>query len=209
MTDQFQPLGLKFVKKYMRQAQQIANDNDACYSRQLGVVLVKVYEDGASHQVGGGYNGPPRKTPHCDSEEYLGDIVWPQLTEAEKAHTGVMSEVAFLSRYAGCKTCPRRLIGAGTGLRTELCSCQHAERNAIYNATGTDLHDCWAFCWTGVPCTDCAGALIQVGIKHVFCLKDASYAHGKGQDYSFGARWLLAKANISLFIETPEFYLSK
>ena len=45
----------------------------------------------------------------------------------------------------------------------------HAERNAIYQAArhGTSLKDCRMFvsCW--VPCTDCARAIIQVGIQEV------------------------------------------
>ncbi|MBP1532208.1 MAG: CMP deaminase, partial [Alphaproteobacteria bacterium] len=45
---------------------------------------------------------------------------------------------------------------------------EHAERNAIYNAclTGTCLRDCTIYC-TLTPCTDCARAIIQAGIKTV------------------------------------------
>ena len=45
---------------------------------------------------------------------------------------------------------------------------EHAERNAIYNAclTGTSLRDCTIYC-TLTPCTDCARAIIQAGIKTV------------------------------------------
>ena len=64
-------LSEKFIKKYMRMANHVADNNNACYSRKLGVVLVKVYPDGSSHDVGTGYNGPPRRTPHCDTKEYL------------------------------------------------------------------------------------------------------------------------------------------
>ena len=43
---------------------------------------------------------------------------------------------------------------------------EHAERNAIYNAclTGTSLRGCTIFC-TLTPCTDCARAIIQAGLK--------------------------------------------
>lgn len=46
---------------------------------------------------------------------------------------------------------------------------EHAERNAIYNATlfGTSLRDCSIYV-TVVPCADCARAIIQSGIKEVF-----------------------------------------
>ncbi|MBR1904120.1 MAG: dCMP deaminase family protein [Alphaproteobacteria bacterium] len=45
---------------------------------------------------------------------------------------------------------------------------EHAERNAVYNAclTGTSLRGCTIFC-TLTPCTDCARAIIQAGIKTV------------------------------------------
>ena len=45
---------------------------------------------------------------------------------------------------------------------------EHAERNAVYNAclTGTSLRDCTIYC-TLTPCTDCARAIIQAGIKTV------------------------------------------
>ncbi|HOY47735.1 MAG TPA: dCMP deaminase family protein [Alphaproteobacteria bacterium] len=46
---------------------------------------------------------------------------------------------------------------------------EHAERNAIYNATlfGTSLRDCSIYV-TVAPCADCARAIIQSGIKEVF-----------------------------------------
>lgn len=45
---------------------------------------------------------------------------------------------------------------------------EHAERNAIYNATrfGAVLTGCTIYC-TQVPCTDCCRAIIQSGIKCV------------------------------------------
>lgn len=45
---------------------------------------------------------------------------------------------------------------------------EHAERNAIYNAclTGTSLKGCVMYA-THAPCTDCARAIIQAGIKMV------------------------------------------
>lgn len=45
---------------------------------------------------------------------------------------------------------------------------EHAERNAVYNAclTGTSLKGCVMYA-THTPCTDCARAIIQSGIKTV------------------------------------------
>lgn len=45
---------------------------------------------------------------------------------------------------------------------------EHAERNAIYNATliGTSLKNCKMYT-NGIPCADCARAVIQSGIKEI------------------------------------------
>ena len=49
---------------------------------------------------------------------------------------------------------------------------EHAERNAVYNAclTGASLKNCTMYC-TLTPCTDCARAIIQTGIKRVITYK--------------------------------------
>jgi len=46
---------------------------------------------------------------------------------------------------------------------------EHAERNAIYNAArmGAKTKDCVAYV-TAPPCTDCARALIQAGIRVIY-----------------------------------------
>lgn len=211
-------LSEKFVQKYMRLAKHIADENNACYSRHLGVVLVRVYEDGSSRVVGSGYNGPPRGTPHCDSKEYLRDVFWPQLTNEEKCKSIVYTNTcvtvgndeAFRNTFSesndNCRKCPRKFIGAKSGERLDLCSCQHAERNAIYNSC-EDLHGCWAFCFCGVPCQDCTGALINSGIKRVYCVEDNTYSHGGGKDYSFSSRWLFEKAGVELFCKSLDSYL--
>jgi dCMP deaminase len=45
---------------------------------------------------------------------------------------------------------------------------EHAERNAVYNATllGTSLKGCRMYT-NGIPCMDCARAVVQAGIKEV------------------------------------------
>lgn len=218
-------LSKRFIGKYMRQAKQLGEDCNPCHSRKLGVLLVKVYEDdGDSHIVGTGYNGPPKRTPHCDSAEYLEKIVWPQLTETEKKiafqalrlrtpetthyDTTVDNVKSFAWLGDGCKTCPRRLIGAPSGERLELCSCEHAEKNAIANAT-EDLHGTHAFCWCGVACWDCAKLMINAGIKQAYFIDDGSYARNGGADYSFGSRQLFAWAGLNIVVEKPEFYLGE
>lgn len=211
------PLSEKFVGKYMRQARQVGEDNNPCYSRHIGVVLVRVYPDGDSKVLGSGYNGPPRKTPHCDSRAYLESVVLPQLRPEELDHavarlgctplTRAEAASSFLRAGDGCKQCPRKLIGAGSGERTELCSCEHAEKNAIANAA-CDLHGAWCFGWCGVACWDCAKLLINAGVKRCYFVDDGSYARNGGSDYSFGSRWLFAQAGVELVVRPPEEYLA-
>lgn len=205
----------KFVKKYMRLAKQVGEDNNPCHSRSIGVVIVRAYEDGSGKVLGTGYNGPPRGTPHCSSPEYLKDVFWPQLTEEDKRTiTNSISVLDFLPTagdydgqacealcrvYGNKSICPRKLVNAPSGKRLELCSCVHAETNAIVNASD-DLHGAFIFCWCGVPCIECTKLIINSGIKKVFAID-------WGADYSHGSRWLFEKAGVEIIENLPEYYL--
>lgn len=193
---------LKFIKKTMHMAQSVAKDNDSCYSRHIGCVIM----DNKYHVLGMGYNGPPARTPHCDTYDYLTNFFIPQLTSKERETCGIgenstylVSEEEWAKQNHSCATCPRRLIQAGPGERSTLCSCQHAERNAITNVTG-DLEDAMIMCWCGVPCIDCAGAIINSGIREVHCL------YVDGPDYHPVSRYLLQTGGVELFIYKEEFF---
>lgn len=74
---------------------------------------------------------------------------------------------------------------------------EHAERNAIYNATriGMALNNCTIYV-THVPCPDCARAIVQVGITRVV-VDEASLANA-----DFGARWDdRSKVSMAMFKE--------
>ena len=202
----------KFIGKYMRLAKQVGEDKNPCYSRKIGVVIVRAYDDGSGRVLGTGYNGPPRGTPHCDAKEYLQNIFWPQLDPVEKAkavnaaggcesHDDAELCELVCNKYAGSKTCPRKIIGAPSGKRLELCSCAHAETNAIVNSTD-DLHGAYMFCWCGVPCVECTKLTINAGIKKVFVID-------WGADYSHGSRWLFEQAGVEVICLPPEYYLSE
>lgn len=194
----------KFVKKYMRIAKVVGEDQNPCYSRHIGVVIVSPV---SNRILGTGYNGPAPKTPHCDSEEYLRTFFWPKLSVLEKAALtekyNLISDDDFGAGYefagkaAECKTCPRRLIDAPSGERSELCSCGHAERHAITNAA-CELAGASMFCWCGVPCIQCTDSIIQAGIKEVYALEVS------GPDYHQGCRWLFEKAGVQLYLFCPE-----
>lgn len=201
----------KFVKKYMRIAKLIGEDQNPCHSRQIGAVIV----DPQSNRIlGTGYNGPAPGTPHPTSEAFLREFFWPQLTEDEKQSlyysllppgsiisptqydTIVLDE--FIKKYKDKPICPRRIINAGPAQRSELCSCGHAERHAITNAAQS-CRNCYMFCWCGVPCLQCSDAIIQAGITKVYCLK--------ASDYQKLARWLFEKANVEVIENEPQWYL--
>jgi dCMP deaminase len=48
---------------------------------------------------------------------------------------------------------------------------EHAERNAVYNAAriGVSLKESEIYLTSGLPCADCARAIINAGIKTVYC----------------------------------------
>lgn len=190
----------KFITKYMKLAKTIADDNDACYSRKIGVVITN---DKGTKVLGVGYNGPAPGVPHCDTEDYLKNFFWPQLTDEEKemllkrmleeGHIDDRTTYDFRSRfsqcYNNCKVCPRRLVNAGPGMRSELCQCGHAERHAITNAA-CDLENAVMFCWCGVPCIQCTDAIIHSGIKTVYCHQQTAE-----QMYHAVSMWQFEKAN--------------
>jgi len=191
----------KFIKKYLRLAKHIGEDENPCYSRQIGAVIVNPITNKVKAT---GYNGSAAKTPHADAPEYLRDVVWTQLTEQEKKNAEEKTTIydnfgieEFVDAFGNSKMCPRKVIGAKSGERMELCPAVHAEVNAIINAS-EDLHGCWMFCWCGVPCWECSKVIINAGIKKVICI-------GKEPiDYSPHSRWLFKQANVELEIRNEE-----
>jgi len=73
---------------------------------------------------------------------------------------------------------------------------EHAERNAVYNATlaGISLKGCRMYT-NGVPCADCARAVIQSGIKEVIVDKEWNDSNTEKWEDS-------AKRSMQMFIET-------
>jgi len=180
----------KFIKKYMLMAREIAIANDACYSRKVGVIVIDPSTNGI---VGAGYNGPPENTPHCDTLDFLNNFFLPQLTEKERKALLSVTEERFkvslkgnykkaLRLWDSKNVCPRNILGYNCGKRPQLCSCQHAERNAL-NKLPIPAKGLVMFCWCGVPCIQCTGSMINAGIKEVHCTKEK-------KDYQPVSRWL-------------------
>lgn len=178
----------KFIRKFMRLAKQIGEDENPCYTRQIGVVIV----DPASNAIRGtGYNGPPPGTPHTDSQVYLRHFFWPQLTQDEietvnkklnnphepsdftqARNDEILQDLVV--QFTGKRVCPQRLVDAKSGQRNELCSCGHAERHGLTNAECC-VRGFVMFCWCTVPCIQCSDAIIHAGIRTVHCLLEELY----------------------------------
>lgn len=197
---------LKFVRKFMKIARVVAEDNNTCFSRQIGVVIADV----DNKIIAMGYNGPPAKTPHCDQYDYLTNFFIPQLTDDELYMLNLKGKYElnnitaqdhdqWAREHHDCKTCPRRFVNAGPGERSTLCSCQHAERNAITN-TAASMVDCSMYCWCGVPCIDCAGAIVNAGITECHVIIN-------GPDYHPVSRWILQKGGVELYEYEASYFL--
>ena len=195
----------KFVRKYMKLAKVMAEDQNPCFSRRVGAVVVDPLTNGI---VGAGYNGPPENTPHCNDIEFLKYFFWPQLTRKEKTKLYTyfntddqwdalteslpapkLSKNKVCKQLSQCDKCPRNILGYSSGKRAELCSCQHAERNAL-NKLSIPAKGLLMFCWCGVPCIQCSGSIINDGIQELHCIKE--------MDYHISSRWLFKYGNTAL-----------
>lgn len=77
---------------------------------------------------------------------------------------------------------------------------EHAERNAIYNATlmGLSLKNCRMYT-NGIPCMDCARGVIQSGIKEVIVHKKWNDGNKlKWKESCAKARDMLIEANVKI-----------
>jgi dCMP deaminase len=75
---------------------------------------------------------------------------------------------------------------------------EHAERNAIYNAAshGASTKDCTMYLmW--FPCTDCARAIIQSGIKELVC-KEPQLVGSQWSEHFIAAIEMLKECNVKI-----------
>jgi deoxycytidylate deaminase len=180
----------RYIKKYMRLAKFIGEDQNPCYSRHIGAVVTT--SDGR-RILGTGYNGPPPGTPHTDSAVYLREFFWPSLSDMQREHIALHCNIFTVDElvyfHTNSRRCPRKLLAAGPGELSHLCTCGHAERHAITNAA-CDLLGARMFLWESAPCLQCCDAIIQAGIKVIYCLDRPLY-HDKSP-------WLLEHGGVQL-----------
>ncbi|VOH54238.1 tRNA-specific adenosine deaminase [Pseudomonas phage vB_PaeM_MIJ3] len=82
----------------------------------------------------------------------------------------------------------------------KLLACEHAERNAIYQAT-VSLKGCVLYT-THHPCASCARAIIQSGITHVIIdesilIQDTGYNDRWTEELKV-SKWLFNQANVTV-----------
>lgn len=111
----------KWTRKYLKLARVLAEDNDSCYSRQIGVVLVSKH----NRIISLGYNGSVEGAPHNDDPRYL-DHLWSILEDEDRlklTNDGIKTKNEFVAKYSGCKTCPRRILNIPSGQKLHYCNC--------------------------------------------------------------------------------------
>lgn len=188
----------KWNKKYLKLAKSLAEDNDSCYSRTIGSVLVS--KDNLV--IGLGYNGQAVGVPHPDSKQYL-EHLWNIINDLDRktlSNKGVNSQKDLIDKYENCKQCPRRILDIPSGERLDLCGCSHSERNAIYSAAVNGQHTKGSvlYCYCQVPCHECAIGIIQARVKKVVC---GYFGHPL---YSASSPGLFKMAGIELEVVNPE-----
>lgn len=195
---------MKFIKKYMKLAKLLGETENPCYSRQIGVIIVS---SNFNNILATGYNGPPRNIPHCDTKWHYKKILLPQINNsdkikiAQKLRINKFCEKTFINTYCDKKICPRKILDCASGERLQLCSCVHAEANAVINAQ-KNLANSTMFAWCPLPCVECTKVIINSGIKKLFCYKEES-------DYSISSRPLFLKSGIEFFELEKNQYLTK
>jgi len=189
------------ILRYMSMAHHQAMLSKALNSR-VGAILVK--NDTVISQ---GFNGIPRGIPEKDNWERFPRLVYNQLVQ--KANELNDSEWQLINKniaHPDIDYDPRYLLGykSGYGIKWQLDS--HAERNAIFNAAriGVSTIDSIMYCWCGIPCKECAIAIVQAGISEVYCLDIDSIDSSNSKeeevsDYNFYmARYILTTAGVSI-----------
>jgi dCMP deaminase len=86
---------------------------------------------------------------------------------------------------------------------------EHAERNAIYNATllGTSLKECRMYT-NGIPCMDCARGIVQSGIREV--VVDKTWNSGSSRkriEHNKRTIEMFAEVGVALRDHSPRFIM--
>ena len=144
--------------KYFHTICESVASKSPCLSRKIGAVLVRDYSI-----ISTGYNGPPRKVPHCGHSRVMKDQVLNDLITIQSFN----GDLPYPNRYK--EECPRKVLGYESGTHLELCPAQHAEANTISNAArlGVSVLNSTLYMNCVIPCKNCLGMLINAGVVEV------------------------------------------
>lgn len=98
------------------------------------------------------------------------------------------------------KICPRKLIGAKSGERLDLCIALHSEAASILNCAKEGKYstkESTLYCNCGVPCQNCMILIIQSGIKRVVCNSDNTTGN-YGIYYDLTSKYLHEQSKIKI-----------
>jgi dCMP deaminase len=125
-----------------------------CLSRHVGAILVR---DGTI--ISQGYNGPPKKSPHCNERYLLDPILRDNMKNLGKDPDDKQYHT----------TCPRYVLGFKSGEGLGYCVAGHGERNALINAAanGISTKDSIMYMDCTIPCTPCLVEIINSGVKEI------------------------------------------
>jgi len=128
--------------------------NSKCLSRHIGSILVR-----DNSIISTGYNGPPRKVPHCNERYNLDPELRKMFT-----YRGISPTKEQLSNI-----CPRYIAGFKSGEGLEYCIAGHSERNSLINAAryGIATKGAKMYMNCQIPCTPCLVEIIGSGIEEI------------------------------------------
>lgn len=209
----------KWVRMFLRLAREYCEFTD-CGSRNVGCVLVR-----DKIPIAFGKNGPPSKCENNSKRinliHKLGDkeheepwydevncIINVPMFPGVIGGYGNSKETTCLSKdpsicslvqdhMNGKNICPRKLLGYGSTCGYHICSCNHAERNAIAYAAreGNSTNNSSCFLYPFSPCKDCVGILVAAGVREIYTLRMCDDKL---------ARIILEQAGISVFLVKEE-----
>ena len=141
--------------------------NSKCLSRKIGAIIVK---DG-KYEVSSGYNGPVVGAPHCTDKSYRRWLF--QKICDDRSIQSKLDMTSWIEAFL----CPRQATGFKSGAGLIYCQAAHAERNAIATAArlGRSVEGCTMYMNCGIPCLECAKAIVNAGITEVVVTKKTVY----------------------------------
>ena len=151
---------LSWDQYYLNICKAVAT-NSKCFSRQIGVIIVR-----DKSIVSTGFNGPPKNVPHCGLDRYEKDLY------IRKALDKTLISLERIKTE-----CPRQILGYKSGEGLDLCTAAHAETNAIVNAAknGISINYCKMYMTCPVPCKECMKLIINAGISEIICTSMTFY----------------------------------